>query len=486
MLVTATPPSSLELDVSSRAADEALQNVRVLIVEDDETDGELLADVLRGAGCVVEVAADGAAGLQAVDATAFQVVLLDLCLPDMSGLEFLGELRKQESAPPVVMVTGHATIETAVEATRAGAVDYLTKPLRTDVLFLTLGRAVKLAAMHHELARLRRNALGGPRSLFVGKAPAVERVFDLVERVAPTNTTVLVTGETGTGKELLARAIHQLSPRRDRPFVPVHCAALSATLLESELFGHVKGSFTGAVAARRGLFEEAIGGTLFLDEVGTIPSEMQVKILRVLEEREIQRVGSNERIPADFRLIGATNVDLADAVAAGRFRRDLFYRLNVFPIRVPPLRERRTDIPLLAEAFRVRFARENRTDPPAIAPETMRRMMEFPWPGNVRELENFIERALISYAGEPAIRFDLDESPPQAAVGGTLERASEEVWDLDRLEREYIFRMLERAGGHRGKAAQLLGISRRTLHRKLALYDREPPTQNGGAPRNDE
>jgi DNA-binding NtrC family response regulator len=301
----------------------------------------------------------------------------------------------------------------------------------------------------------------------------MERLFDLVERVAPTRATVLIVGETGTGKELVARAVHDLSERARKPFVAINCSALPETLLESELFGHTKGSFTGAIANKRGLFEEANGGTLFLDEISTISPAIQVKLLRVLQDRKIQRVGGGMPLTVDFRLIVATNVDLGEEVRAGRFREDLYYRLNVFPLNVPALREREGDIPILANYFRMKFAQENGVEPPSITPETMTRLASYPWPGNVRELENFIERAVIMYAGARTIPFEPPLGEKARSERELLERAREEKWDLGRLEREYILDVLESCHGHRGHAAEILGIDRRTLYRKLKEYQQQ-------------
>jgi two-component system response regulator PilR (NtrC family)/two-component system response regulator HydG len=397
-------------------------------------------------------------------------VLLSLHPHTGSGLDLLAKIRFRASSATIVVVADPT--EWAREALRLGAFECLGRPLRTDQLLRTLERAVEVRRAGRSGSTDRRLA-GRPR-IFVGESSVVQRMFDLIERVAPLNLTVLVTGETGTGKELAARAIHERSRRRDRRFVPVHCSALSPGLLESELFGHVKGSFTGATTTRRGLFEEASGGTLFLDEIATISPETQVKTLRVLQERKVQRVGSCDEVDTDFRLVGATNMDLEAEVAGGRFRKDLFYRLNVYPIRVPPLRERREDIPLLADAFRQRFAEENEIEPPEIPDDVLSQMMEYDWPGNVRELENFVERALVVHAGQEAIRFDLGAGLPAApgpvaddSVFGT--RGSEE-WTLARLEREHIARVMARTGGRQTEAAKILGISRRTLYRRLQHY----------------
>jgi DNA-binding NtrC family response regulator len=317
--------------------------------------------------------------------------------------------------------------------------------------------------------RLEPPPLRGPA--IVGRSAALRKVLELVVQVAPARATVLVTGETGTGKDLVARAIHDASPRSARAFVPVNCSALPESLLESELFGHTRGSFTGAIANKRGLVEEAAGGTLFLDEISTLPHAVQVKLLRVLQERAIYRVGSTRPVPVDFRLVAATNVDLAAEVRAGRFRADLFYRLNVFPIRVPSLRERRGDIPLLVEHFRVQCARANGVEPPTVCTATMAALVAHDWPGNVRELENFMERAVIMHAGRGGIPVELPGAESAAsAEAAMVETALREEWSLALLEQRYIAGVLERAGGHRGRAAAILGIDRRTLYRKLKEY----------------
>jgi DNA-binding NtrC family response regulator len=295
----------------------------------------------------------------------------------------------------------------------------------------------------------------------VGKTPAMQRLFRLVERVAPTRATVLITGETGTGKELVARAVHEHSPRADKPFVAVNCSAIPSTLLEAELFGHVRGSFTGAVQSRKGLIEEAAGGTLFLDEISTLSLDVQVKLLRVLEDRRVQRVGTNAPVPVDFRLVAATNTDLAPLVAAGKFREDLLFR------------DRLDDLPLLSGHFIARFSSEHAIEPPRVSPHTLSRMMSYDWPGNVRELENFIERSVIMHPGADGFPFDLPRALPGSDGSAILGRAVEEAWTLERLEREYLLSMLERNRWQQAAVADLLGINRRTIHRKLKRYREE-------------
>jgi DNA-binding NtrC family response regulator len=366
-------------------------------------------------------------------------------------------------------MTAFGSIDSAVEAMKLGAVDFIKKPFRTEELIHVLTRAMEELELKREVAQLRSQSSAGVRSYLVGKSQAMQRVFGLIERVAPTRANVLIGGDTGTGKELVARAVHDLSGRSRRPFVAINCSALPESLLESELFGHMKGSFTGAIQSKRGLFEEAQGGTIFLDEISTLSEAVQVKLLRVLQDRKVTRVGGREPITVDFRLIVATNRDLAELVEHKEFREDLFYRLNVFPIRVPPLRERRDDIPLLAQHFRQRFAEENELEPPEIPPKTMARLMAYEWPGNVRELENFIERAVIMHSGARAIPFEPPGQRPDPERN-LLTRAREEKWDLERLEREYILDMLEQTQWHQSSAAEALGISRRTLYRKLKRY----------------
>lgn len=446
---------------------------RILVVEDDEVIRGFLRKLLEGEDYDVTAVESGEAALQRLEQQLFDVVLLDLNLPGMHGLNVLAAAPVTQTDAQFIVMTAFAEVDTAVEALRSGAVHYLTKPLDPEHLLLILDRTIYQQELRREVAQLRRYIGGGARERIVGKAPALQRMFDMIERVAPTRSSVLIFGETGTGKELAARAIYELSPRAKKPFVPVSCSALTETLLESELFGHVKGAFTGAVASRRGLIEEAHGGTLFLDEIATISPAVQVKLLRVLQEKKITRVGGNTPIPADFRLIAATNVDLEREVEEGRFREDLFYRINVFPIRVPPLRERQSDIPLLANYFRQRFAEENEVDPPVISPQTLSRMMEYDWPGNVRELENFVERAMIMYAGASSIRFDPPGTREDSIERDLLDRARDERWDLDRLEREYILATLESTGGHQSNAAEILGIDRRTVYRKLRQYEEE-------------
>jgi DNA-binding NtrC family response regulator len=442
---------------------------RVLVVEDEENVRELLLTVLAEHGYQVEAVRTGEESLRQLDSQLYDLVLLDLNLPGMHGLNVLGAGPALQTDAQFIVMTAFGSIDSAVEAMKLGAVDFIKKPFRTEELIHVLTRAMEELELKREVAQLRSQSSAGVRSYLVGKSQAMQRVFGLIERVAPTRANVLIGGDTGTGKELVARAVHDLSGRSRRPFVAINCSALPESLLESELFGHMKGSFTGAIQSKRGLFEEAQGGTIFLDEISTLSEAVQVKLLRVLQDRKVTRVGGREPITVDFRLIVATNRDLAELVEHKEFREDLFYRLNVFPIRVPPLRERRDDIPLLAQHFRQRFAEENELEPPEIPPKTMARLMAYEWPGNVRELENFIERAVIMHSGARAIPFEPPGQRPDPERN-LLTRAREEKWDLERLEREYILDMLEQTQWHQSSAAEALGISRRTLYRKLKRY----------------
>jgi two-component system response regulator HydG len=444
---------------------------RVLIVEDDQGVRGLLEATLGDNGYEVVAADSGEKALAALDRGTFEAVLLDLNLPGITGMDVLRVGPTLQMDTPFIVMTAFGSVDTAVEAMKHGAFDYVGKPFRADEILLTLERAIEEQALRREVAQLRRQVPGaGHGTPMVGKSAPVERLRDLIARVAPSRATVLITGETGTGKELVARLVHALSPRERKPFIGVNCAAIPETLLEAELFGHMKGSFTGAIATTRGLLEEATGGTLFLDEIGAISANIQVKLLRALQERTIMRVGGREAIPVDVRLIAATNTDLAAEVRAARFREDLYYRLSVFPIRVPALRERRDDIPLLAAHFVRRAAADNGVEPPQLPPVTMQRLMEHEWPGNVRELENFIERAVIMHAGAKTISFDPDMSLHRRKEQDLLDSAKTAQWTLGQLERAYLLAVLEQTGGHQAKAAEILGIDRRTLYRKLKEY----------------
>ena len=460
---------------------------RVLVVEDDSVVLGLLVKILTEAGYQVTGAPSGEAALGELDKQLFDAVLLDLNLPGVQGMDVLSVGPTLQTDTPFIVMTAFGSVDTAVEAMKRGAFDYVSKPFRTEELLLTLRRAHEEAELRREVARLRRQVKEvGAAPEMVGRSGAMDRVRDLIARVAPSRATVLITGDTGTGKELVARSIHALSGRAEKSFVGVNCSAIPETLLESELFGHVKGAFTGAITNKRGLMEEASGGSLFLDEVGTITQNIQVKLLRVLQERTIMRVGAREAVPVDIRLIAATNLDLAEEVRAGRFREDLFYRLSVFPVHVPSLSERRDDIPLLAAYFLRRAAAEHQVTPPSIPPTTMQRLMEYEWPGNVRELENFVERSVIMHAGSKTIPFDPGEGLHRRREHDLLKSAREERWDLDRLEREYILSVLDDVAGHQGRAAEILGIDRRTLYRKLKRYrgdvDGDEPDDLGDEP----
>ncbi|UCC75148.1 MAG: sigma-54-dependent Fis family transcriptional regulator [Gemmatimonadota bacterium] len=450
---------------------------KVLVIEDDEVLRQLLIDVLSDQAYQVEAAETGEAGLRAMEQDVFDIILLDINLPGMDGMEVLRLAPARQPDSQVVMMTAFGTVDTAVEAMKQGAFDYINKPFRTEELLLTITRALEEQDLRREVARLRQKArhIGGEVQI-VGKSPAIQRVIDLIARVAPSRATVLVTGETGTGKELVARAIHAASNRVNKPFMPINCAAIPENLLESELFGHMKGAFTGAIQNKKGLFEEASGGTVFLDEISTMSMSLQPKLLRVLQEYVIMRVGGRQPIPVNIRLIAATNLDLKKRVAEGYYREDLYYRLNVFPIDVPPLRERQEDIPLLSNYFLQKYSELYTIDPPKLPARTLDRMMGYYWRGNVRELENFIERAVVLHAsgGSATIGFDLPSDAEEKDEGASiLDQAQKQRWTFEDLEREYIFRVLESVRWKKTEAAEILGIDRRTLYRKLKRYENE-------------
>jgi DNA-binding NtrC family response regulator len=470
--------------VSAPAGERAMtevQGARVLLAVASPEARELLAAMLRDEGHRVRAVGGGVEALRELGRARFDVVLVDLALEGMSGLALLAAAATLPGDARSVAIDRRGDSRQSVEAMKLGAFDVISPPFRAGAVVDAVAQAWRELALRRAAAPGADALRRGVRARLVGRSPAMERLFALIERVAPTRATVLITGETGTGKELVARAIHELSGRAARPFVPVNCSALPETLLESELFGHVKGSFTGAIASRRGLVEEAHGGTLFLDEIATISPLIQVKLLRVLQDRMVTRIGGTQPTMVDFRLVAATNASLAAEVAAGRFREDLYYRLDVFGLTVPPLRERREDIPLLAEHFRARYARESGCDAPPFGARALERMMAYGWPGNVRELENAVERAVVLHGGGRTLPFE----PPSGAEAAPR-GASTRPRTLDAVEREHILGALEAAHGNRLRAALALGIDRCTLHRKLRRWrdaglDAPPPGPEGRA-----
>lgn len=433
-------------------------------------------------GCTVAVCDTVEQALSQVDSNGFDAILIDLAEESEQWIPRLGDLQESAEGAQIIVLADSHSNQVGAEAVRQGAYDFLTKPILEDDLVVVLSRAQEKLELQREIHRLRRQPVVEGIAGMVGRSLPMRRMLDLIARVAPTRANVLITGETGTGKELVARAVHASSERASRPFVAINCSALPETLLESELFGHVKGSFTGASQSRRGLFEDAAGGTLFLDEISTISQNIQVKLLRVLQEKKIHRVGGREPIAVDFRLVTATNQPLDRLVRDGTFREDLYFRLNVFPISVPPLRDRRQDIPLLADHFRSRIAEENRLETPRIPIRVLTQMMEYDWPGNVRELENYIERGVIMGLGARFVPVEpmLSTTVADTDQGKLLSRALEESWTLERLEREYIIETLQRNRWHQGRTAKTLGINRRTLYRKLQEYRSEGLIADGG------
>ncbi len=436
----------------------------VLVVDDDRLMRSFLSTVLREEGHLVDEAGNGKEGLAKFLATDFDLVITDLRMPGLSGLDLLGEGKKAKPAAKWIVVTAFGSIGNAVEAIKAGASDYLTKPFQNpDELRHVVRRVLREAEAERTIAFLTEE-LGRqfPPMDMIFLGDKMQQVYRMVQEVAPTPATVLISGASGTGKELVARVVHQLSPRRDKTFVAVHCAALAETLLESELFGHERGAFTGAVTTHKGRFELADEGTLFLDEIGEVPPSVQVKLLRVLQEREFERVGSAKSIAVDVRVISATNKELRGEVSAGRFREDLFYRLDVFPIRLPPLVERREAIMPLADFFARKFASSFGKKTPGITPAAQSAILEYDWPGNIRELQNVMERAMILSSGEIDVHhLNLEYAVPEPPPGEGLLRTN---------ERETIRKVLADVGGNRKMASQLLGISLRTLQYRIKEY----------------
>ena len=466
-----------------------MEKAKILIAEDEKTQRDLLEGFLKKEGFYVEAVANGREALRRLEGNFFDMVLIDYKMPELDGLQTLREIRKVYPDLPVVMMTAYGTVETAVASMKEGALDYLTKPIDLDELLLMLQKVIERSVLIKENKELK--AQLQERYAFthiVYGSPKMEEVMGLVARVAPSQATVLVRGESGTGKELIANAIHYASPRSGKPLVKVSCAAIPETLLESELFGHEKGAFTGASQRRIGRFEEADSGSIFLDEIGDLSPSTQVKLLRILQDKEFQRLGSNFNLKTDVRVITATHRNLEEAIKKGLFREDLYYRLNVITITLPPLRERREDIPLLIDHFLQKYSKANRKSISDISKEARALLLRYPYPGNVRELENLIERAVVLCRGETIGTQDLpfhlkDEKSEKPWDSGKKEKSLPE--SLEEIERDSILNALHQCQGVQTKAAESLGISERVLRYKIKKYQIRsnpsfPPFSKGG------
>ncbi|HET7747676.1 MAG TPA: sigma-54 dependent transcriptional regulator [Vicinamibacteria bacterium] len=450
-----------------------MSRARVLVIDDEPDMAESVRLILQRAGYQAQVETDARRGLATVQAERPDLVVTDIRMPEMSGIQLIEAMKARQLTIPVIVLTGFASVDSAVEAMRLGATDYLPKPFSPDELLLRVERALLWNRMAEENRALREHIASVTELPLVGASPALGEVLRLVEKVAPTDTRVLIVGESGTGKELLARTIHARGPRRGMPFHALNCGALTETLLESELFGHERGSFTGAVATKKGFFEVANGGTLFLDEVSETSSAFQTNLLRVIQEGEFHRVGATRPIRTDVRVLASTNRDPKKAIAEGRLRDDLYYRLAVVQITLPPLRERVEDVPLLAAHFVEMYARQIKKRVPGIEADAMEALRRYPWPGNIRELENVVERAIImAEDGAPISASDLPDDLVVAAIAETAAEAAPPgpAHELREAERDVLLRVLRECNWNRSLAARRLGIGRRTLYDKLARH----------------
>jgi len=466
------------------------QQASVLVVEDNDLERQITAETLREEGFAVEEAANGRRAIELLQLSRFDTVLTDLMMPGMSGEELLVNVKERYPATQVVILTAHGSIDSAVKATKEGAFNYLTKPTDRETLVIAVARASELAHEKQDNQLLRREVAGKLQiEGIIGQDPAIMDIIRIVQKVAPSNSTVLIQGESGTGKEVIARAIHRLSPRGQRPFVAINCSAIPDTLIENELFGHERGAFTGATERKIGLIESADKSTLFLDEIADLNIGLQAKLLRVLQEREVRRVGGNESVHVDVRLLAASNRNLAEEVAEDRFREDLYYRVNVVTITLPPLRDRRSDIPLLAHHSLERFAQISNGRPKELTREAMEVLLDYSWPGNVRQLESAIERATLLCEGDKILPRDLPQEVLRRKAVGKTEKARasdrfeipDEGINFEQFERDMIIQAMEKCDWVIAKAAKKLGMSYRTLQYRLDKFGLGKPEGKGAA-----
>lgn len=452
------------------------KTTKILVVDDDPGHLVSVRTIIRSWGYGVETADDGSVAVDMVKSTPMDLILMDVRMTQMGGIEALRQIKVYNPTIPVIIMTAYSSVDSAVEAIKSGAYEYLIKPLDFEVLKLTIERASEHAGLKEENRALKEHLQSDyDIANIIGRSQPMKKLIEMMSMIAPSEATVLITGDSGTGKELIARSLHFNSPRKDKSLVVVNCAAITETLLESELFGHEKGSFTGADKRREGRFMQADSGTIFLDEIGETSSTMQAKLLRVLQEKEIQRVGGEETLKVDVRIVAATNRDLEKEVAEGNFREDLFYRLNVMPLNVPPLKERREDVPLLSQHFLTKFSDKNRKAIKGFVPLAMDMLVNYDWPGNVRELENAIERAVILATGEhiteAQLPLNITEQYEDLEIRPTgTTQILDGTHSLEDIEKEAILAALNGSNGNKAEAARRLGVTRKTLHNKLKSY----------------
>jgi len=444
------------------------QNDNILVVDDDTEMCQTISDVLCEEGYSVKTLSESVEASRALRKEEFDVIVTDLRMKGLKGLDLLEVARKIDPPPPVIIITAFGTIESAIQAMKMGAYDYITKPFKMEELILTIQKALEHRLLKKEIIRLKKEVES--RYQFhhlIGKSPAMQGIFDLIERISGNSSNVLISGETGTGKELVARAIHYNGERKEGPFIAVNCAAIPETLLESELFGYKKGAFTDAKSDKRGLIFEAREGTLFLDEITEMSPTLQAKLLRVIEEREVRPLGDTVSYAFDVRIISTTNRDIQTLIREGRFRQDLYYRLKVIDLELPPLHERKEDIPLLIQHFVAKFSKDAKKKVSGVSEEALKILLNYSWPGNIRELDNVIQRAIALGQHGMVLPEDLPPLLTREAEGDALEKALQMRYTVDQLEKEYIKRVLIAAGGNKSKAAEILGLDRKTLYRKL-------------------